>query len=229
MGVRRLEALPVRLPLTRPRPGGQGKRPQFLFVHNVLIQHNDKLRPLGIDAVHADLSAHQLHQLLDDAQPQSRSLNITVPLLIHPAKRVKNVGNILFFYPLSSVLHRVPDAHPVELQALTPDGEGDGALAGILHRVIQQVDQHLLDTHLVSTEHAGDRGVHMELEFQALFPGLNPYHIDDFRKERASLIGDVDDLHFSGFDLGDVQNIIDQREQQLAGPLDISGVLRHFL
>ena len=69
----------------------------------------------------------------------------------------------------------------------------------------------------------------MELEFQALFPGLNPYHIDDFRKERASLIGDVDDLHFSGFDLGDVQNIIDQREQQLAGPLDISGVLRHFL
>ena len=71
-----------------------------------------------------------------------------------------------------------PDAHidpdPVDIQPLAPDGEGHGALAGVLDRVVEQVDEDLLDAHLVAAEHTGDGGVHMELEFQPLFLGLDP-------------------------------------------------------
>ena len=229
MGVRRLKALLVGLPLVDPGPGGQGKRAQLLFVHDVLLQHDNEGGALGVDAVHADLAAHQLHQLLDDAQPQAGALDVAVLLLIYPPESVEDIGDVLLLHPLPRVLHRIPDPHPVYRPALTPDGEGDGALTGVLDRVAQQVDEDLLDAHLVPAEHAGDGGVHVELELQALLLGLDPYHVDDLREEGPGLIGDVDALHLSGLDLGDVQDVVDEGQQQLAGPLDIPGVLRHLL
>ena len=228
MRIRRLKAPSVHFAFPHARPGGQRKRSQLPLVHDVLIQNDHKLGALGIDAVYADLAAHQLHQLLNDAESQSRSLNITVFLLVHPPERVENIGNILLLHALAGILHRIPDPHAVDPLPLTPDGQGNGAFAGILHRVVQQIDQNLLDAHLVSAEHAGNGGIHMELKFQALFLGLDPNHVDDFRKEGPGLIGDVDNLHLSGFDFGDVQNVVNQGEQQLAGPLDIPGVLRYL-
>ena len=37
------------------------------------------------------------------------------------------------------------------------------------------------------------------------------------KKERAGFIGDVDDLHLSGLNLGDVQNVVDEGQQHLTG------------
>ena len=69
----------------------------------------------------------------------------------------------------------------------------------------------------------------MELKLQALFSRLNPDHIDNLGKEGSCLIGDINDFHLPGFDLGDIQNVIDQRKQQFTGPLDVPCILRHFL
>ena len=229
VGVRRLEALPVLLPLTNPGTGGQGEGPQLLFIHNILLQGDDEGRALGIDAVYADLTAHQLHQLLDDAQPQAGALDETVFVLLHPPEGIEDIGNVLLPHALPGVLYGVPDAYPVDGPAFAANGQGDGALAGILHGVIQQVDENLLDPHLVSAEHAGNGRVHVQLELQALFLGLDPDHIDDLGEKRAGFIGDVDDLHLSGLDLGYVQRVVDQRQQQLAGALDIPRVLRNVL
>ena len=229
VGVRRLEALPVGLPLVGPGAGGQREGPQGLFVDDVLVQGHDELRALGVDAVDADLAAHQLHQLVNDAQSQPGPLDIAVLLLVHPPEGVEDIGDILLLHPHAGVLHGVPDPHLVDRLALTPDGEGDRALAGVLHRIVEQVDQNLLDAHLVPAEHAGDGRVHLELELQPLLLGLDPDHVDNLRKERAGLIGDVDDLHLPGFDLRQVQGVVNQRQQQLAGPLDVARVLGHLL
>ena len=179
MGVRRLKALAVGLSAAASGAGGQRKRPQLLFIDDVLVQRDDKFGTLGVDAVDADLAAHQLHQLLDNAQPQAGSLDQAVPLLVHSLEGVENIGNVFLSHALPRILHRVPHPHPVDRLALAPDGECDRALAGILHRVIQQVNQNLLDPHLVSAEHTGNGGIHMELELQPLFPCLDPDHIDD--------------------------------------------------
>ena len=135
-----LEALPIGSAIVDLGPGSQSEGPQLLFVHNVLLQSDDELGALGIDAVDADLAAHQIHQLLDDAQPQAGALNVAVFLLVHPAEGIEQIGDVLLLHALAGVLHRVPDHHPVEPLALTADGEGDRALAGVFHRVVQKVD-----------------------------------------------------------------------------------------
>ena len=86
----------------------------------------------------------------------------------------------------------------------------------------------MLDAHLVPAEHAGDGRVDVELELQPLLLGLNPDHVDNLGKKRARLVGGVDNLHLSGLDFGDVQDVVDQGEQQLAGPLDVPGIFRHL-
>ena len=166
---------------------------------------------------------------MDNAQPQSGALNVAVLFLVHPLESVKNIGDVLLLYPQSGVLHGIPDPHPVDRLALTPDSEGDRALAGVFHRVVQQINQNLLDAHLVSAEHTGNGRIDLKFKLKALLLGLDPHHIDDFRKKRAGLVGDIDDFHFSGFDFGDIQNIVYQGQQQLAGTLNIPCVLRHLL
>ena len=41
---------------------------------------------------------------------------------------------------LLTLINDILDISKVDCLAFTPDGKGDGALAGILHRVVQQVD-----------------------------------------------------------------------------------------
>ena len=61
MCIRRLEALSVTFPLMGMGPGSKGKCSKLLIIYNILLQHDDKCRPLGIYAVDADLAAHQFH------------------------------------------------------------------------------------------------------------------------------------------------------------------------
>ncbi len=67
MGIRRLKALLILLALMNLGPGSQCKGSKLLVIHNILLQHNNKRRTLGVDTVDTDLTAHQLHQLLNNA------------------------------------------------------------------------------------------------------------------------------------------------------------------
>ena len=69
----------------------------------------------------------------------------------------------------------------------------------------------------------------METELQPFFLCLDPDHIDDLGKKGACFVGNVNDLHFSGFDLGQIQDIIDKRKQYFAGALDVSCVFDHII
>ncbi len=154
---------------------------------------------------------------------------MTVLLLIHPSKCVKDVGNVLLLHTLPRILHGIPDAHPVNIQAFASYRQSNDSFTCIFHGIIKQIDQNLLDPHLVAAEHTGDGRIYMKLEFQSLLPRLDPYHIDDLRKERARLIRNIYDLHLSGLDLGYIQDIIDQCKQQFTGALDIPCILGNIL
>ena len=154
---------------------------------------------------------------------------MAVFFFIYPAERIKKIRDVFLFHTLAGILYRIPDKDPVDPLTFTADRESDRTLAGVFDCVIQQVYQNLLDAHLVATEHTWDGGVYVKLKLQPFFFGFNPNHVDNFRKKCAGLIRGVDDFHFSGFDFGYVQDIVDQGKQKFAGSLDIPGVLRHFL
>ena len=116
---------------------------------------------------------------MDNTQSESGSLNIAVLLFVYSPEGVKNVGYALLFYPLTGIFHRIPDAYTVDCLTFTSNREGNSPFAGILHRIAQQVDQNLLNTHLVPTKHTWDGGIHLQLKFQSFFLRLDPYHVDD--------------------------------------------------
>ncbi len=68
----------------------------------------------------------------------------------------------------------------------------------------------------------------MKPKFQSLLLGLDPDHIDNLRKKTSRLIGNIHNLHFSGFNLGQIQDIIDKRKQNLTCALDISCIFRNI-
>ena len=229
MGTRRLEAVPVLLPLVHLHAGSQGECPQLPLAYDVLLQCDQERGSVHVDAVDADLASHQLHKLLDYAQPQPGALDVPVLLLVHTLECIEYIGDVLLLHPLARVLHGVPDPHPVHAHPLAAHGKGDGAFLRIFHRVVQQIDQHLLDAHLIAAEHAGHGRIHLQPEFQPLFPGLDPFHVHDLREELPGLIGHVHNLHFARLDFGQVKDIVDQGQQHLAGSLDVPGVLGHLV
>ncbi|MMZ59209.1 hypothetical protein D1872_212350 [compost metagenome] len=90
-------------------------------------------------------------------------------------------------------------------------------LVGELYRIPRQIDQNL--PHPVRVAHKTGRhlGIDNHLHFVALF--LRPaakqlYHVfHEFRQLEGSLV----QLHLSGFNFGQVQNVVNNIEQQIAG------------
>ena len=154
---------------------------------------------------------------------------MAVFLFIHPLERVKNIRNILLLDPLSCIFHRIPDFHPVHPQPFTANGKGDGTLFRIFHRIIQQINQHLFNTHLIAAEHAGHGRIHMQPKFQSLFPGLYPNHVHNLGKKLPCFIDSIHNLHLTGFNLGQIQYVINERQQHFACPLDIPGILGNVI
>ncbi len=109
------------------------------------------------------------------------------------------------------------------------DGQGDGALRRVFDGVVQQIDQDLLDAHLIPVQLGGDALLHVDMEVQSLFPGPHPDHVHDVGQHVSRVVVDGDDIHFSALDLGHIQNIVDQGQQHLAGVLDVLRVLRHLV
>ena len=101
-----------------------------------------------------------------------------------------------------------------------PDGEADFALVGELDRVAQQIDQHLAQPQGIG-EHGFGQGLNQfRLQLQLLRGGLRAHRGGDFghqlhRRARGWL-----DLELSGFDLREVEDVVDHRQQVLAVALD---------
>ena len=102
------------------------------------------------------------------------------------------------------------------------------SLGGELHRVGKQIEKNLFDLALIADEFAKTL-VHVDVERNAVLGGALAHKgacvVDCQGKiERRQL-----QLHAAGFDLGEIENLIDQRQQMAAGGENVVGVLGLFL
>ena len=95
--------------------------------------------------------------------------------------------------------------HPQAQHHLAPAGEFDGIAA--------QVDQHLLQAHIVTHQRAGHVGSHIKQYLNRLVTDVRRQ--DDgqvaqqaVQPERARV-----QRHLAGFDLGEIQNVIEQPQE----------------
>ncbi len=104
-----------------------------------------------------------------------------------------------------------------------PDHQLDGAAVGELHRVGEQIAQHLKQPLLVGVECGREFRRHPYGEIQPLFRGQRPerrLHVVDQLNQ-----GDPGrtDVHLARLDLRQIEDVVDQLEQVGTGPVDRLG------
>ena len=88
--------------------------------------------------------------------------------------------------------------------------------AGELDGVADQVGQHLADAARVAHQHVAARSAGSSPAVRALWLGPPaPGHWSSLRSSSQQVEGDGLQIELAGFDLGEIENVVDQREQAL--------------
>ena len=184
----------------------------------------------ALPAVHRDASAHQVQQVLGNGHPQAGPLDFVGYAVLLPGKGLEDA----LLVGLAHAIPVVRDDKPVVGQLLGVLGQllnrqdNVAALRGILHRVGQQIQENLVQAELihhhllVADILAVDvkdvpLGLHLGAD-----DGINP--LDEVH---YALIRQVQG-GFARLDLADVQDVVDEPQQVLAGGGDFPGVLPHL-
>ena len=102
------------------------------------------------------------------------------------------------------------------------------ALVGELHGVADQIDQNLPQPGDVADQDLGNGIVHQVGEVEVLLGGLGRQQIQGLLDAGVELERVVFQLQFAGFDLGEVEDVVDDGQQRVgaaAGGLDIIALL----
>ncbi len=91
------------------------------------------------------------------------------------------------------------------------------SMLGEFQGVAHQVDQHLAQTVGVHQDPVGQGAFNLQLQRQPLGFGLGREHGDDLAGQGDRRHGLGVDLHMAGFQLGEVQHVVDDRQQGAAG------------
>ncbi|MNS27817.1 hypothetical protein D3C72_597770 [compost metagenome] len=192
---------------------------------HVLLRHDQgKHTALPRFAGHADGTAEQRGQIAGDRQAQPGTAVAPIGGAIGLTEGFENAVVLIRL----DADPRIADAERDAVIRRRSDGQADTAAFSELHGVGQQVLEHLLQALAVGEQHQRRAVQQVHLEIQVLVHGQRleqaPQAID-----QACHTGVLrTDFQLAGLDFGDVQNVVDQVEQVIAGGVDRLGEL-HLL
>ena len=89
---------------------------------------------------------------------------------------------------------------------------------------ISPVTVRLTLPHSVSVQHVRYRFVRAEMKFQSLLPCLETEHAAEIIEHGAEMVVCSGNVHFSGLNPGEIQDIVDNGQQAAAGAPDRFGI-----
>ena len=98
--------------------------------------------------------------------------------------------------------------------------EGDAALACVLDRVVEEVHQHLAKPAFIRADHRRKLGEGLREERELLVLRAGPHHLDDARKKLSQIERRGLEIEAPRFDLGEIEDFVDESEEMLARLLD---------
>ena len=128
---------------------------------------------------------------------------------------VENLVALFLWHADAGVAH--VEAHEVTVvQRHDMRVQLDAAAFGELDRVADQVGQHLAQAHAVAADDERHRRVDRRYQFDALVMGARTGEFDDTLDQGAQFDLVLFRREGARFDLGEIQNVADQREQCFA-------------
>ncbi|OFA07224.1 hypothetical protein DUPY_13310 [Duganella phyllosphaerae] len=140
-------------------------------------------------------------------------------------ERVEDAPARLVGHANAGVVHFEAQGHALGVLGRHHHLDRDLAAVGKFDSVAQQVEDHLAQPVGVAAD--GDRDVagHVQFQPQALGLGLRRKHVVDIGQQVAEIELDIFDRELAGFDLGKVEDVVDDHQQVLARALDHAGVV----
>ncbi len=167
-------------------------------------------------ALHGDLAAQQLRQVARNRQAQARAAVLAVGAAIGLLECFKNQLLLVFGNADAGVVHRKCQGAGLVLRQL----QVHAAPVRELDRVGQQVLQNLAQALAIGLRVGRHAGCNMAGQRQPLLLGHRAQRLD----QRLHRRGQIDRLQhhgrLAGLDLGQVQNVVDQCQQVVAGRVD---------
>ena len=167
-------------------------------------------------ALGADRPVHQLHQALADGQTQPGTAVVSADTGIGLSEGGEQRGQDLGCDADPGIAHREAQpygglARRAPLHAhddLTPAGELDG--------IADQIEQHLLQPQGIAHQPPQGCGRQLQTQSEALGPGGTAHQAVEPGQQRVQVEGPGLEPELAGLDLGEVEDVVEDGEQQLA-------------
>ena len=176
-------------------------------------------------AFEPDATAHQLHQPAADGEAQAGAAVLARRRHVGLGERLEQLRRLLVRHPDPGVAHGTLQLHFLARAFELFDVDPDFATVGELHGVVDAIGQDLGQANRIAEQVLRDarRDVHQELE--SLLVGL-------LRRQRRHRADDVIELEVGGLEvepaslnLGEVEDVVDDRQQRGAGVVDLADVV----
>ncbi len=172
-------------------------------------------------AFDADRPAHALGQAAADGQAKSGAAELAADRAVDLGEPLEQPVGAGGRNAHAGVGHRDAQASAVGRQIAYANG--DAAAACELDGVAEQVQHHLPDAGAVGAHRPGQLAARFQPQRQALVAGLGLDQVDGFAQAGQRVEGLGVQFDLAGLYLGEVQHVVDHRQQGLAGGGDAVG------
>jgi len=163
----------------------------------------------------------QLGQAAHQRQAEPRAAGLAVEAVVHLVEGREDLLHLVGGNAGTIVAHQYPE---IAIGRPPADHLDATAHRGELHGVADQVDQHLLHRALVRPQFGGIL-VHRDDQRLVLFARLGADQLQGGVEGTCRVQRMGRDIHPAGLDLGDVEQVVDQRQQMRAGGMDVAGIV----
>ncbi len=171
-------------------------------------------------AAQADLPAHHLDQALGDRQPQAATTETSGGRAVGLAEGAEQARLRLRVDADAAILYFDAEA-PLPGRLVEPrDGDEHLTVAGKLDRVTHQIGHDLAYPYRIADHRNRQVVRHAADDLHALAVGQLGEQVGDVLHQLAQVEVDPLELQLAGFDLGEIEDVVDDAQQMLAGLVD---------
>ena len=137
--------------------------------------------------------------MLDDGETESRTLDIFVLIHVDALKGCKEIGNTLRFDTHAGIAYRIGDQRDSGVVPLALNLQAYGTLARVFNSIIQDINQDLLDTHVVSEQFRRKVRRYIYRKLEILLLCAYPQHTYDVGKHIPGAVRCRREFHLTRF------------------------------
>ena len=179
-----------------------------------------ELRTLARNTFQANFTAHQLDQLLGNGQAQAAAASLASQRVVGLAEGAEQLLLVLFGHPDTAVLHADAQLRTVVMQVFEHGANHDVTVLGELDGIADQVAEYLAQAQRVAEQVQRSVAVDQADQFQMLGMRVGGKYGETVLDQIAQVERAVIEDQPSGFDLRDVEDAVDDRQQVVGRLLD---------